>query len=294
MRNIPSFVAALLLVCHPLARGGISAVQDPISPEQETAPQYHVRFAVDQTFQSNFKPGHGYDARFTDNNCTNTWRNAFEATRRVPLNGGWYCQYGIAATSYDFGDNRSDAPNKLQFYAAQLGLEYWRNGEQTFAIRTSPGLYFSHKLDGRDFDAPTLIQTFYPTQAEGVFLVGGARLSMQSHYPVLPLAGVLWHISPAWDLQAYLPAPRLVYHCSPACKLWLGGEITGGSFRYDDRGKVDYYEVRTGAGVSYQLNRICSLDFDAGAAWVRHFKLSGTTQETEMAPYMKLALNTAF
>ncbi len=252
-----------------------------------------VNFLVDQTFQSSFKDGHGYNPAYQFNNVTNTWHYDVNAARWFPLGDGWRFKGGFEAARYDFGDNRSIAPNILQSYAAVLGWEHSTGGRVDFSLKTSPGLYFSHRLDGRDLDVPTVGTFFYPVSRE-VSLMAGARLAMQSHYPVIPLAGVLWHIDENWDLQACLPDPRLIYHYSDRLEFWSGGDLTGGSFRYDDHGKVDYYELRTGAGMDYQINRNLNAKLETGCALVRNYRLSHYTAETQPAPYLTASLGAVF
>lgn len=290
MKSPAKFLSLLLGASFSLSAFAFT----PLREEGGTTPSLDVvTFTVDQTFQSNFRQGHGYDPNYQFNNCTNTWHYEVDAARRIPLSDAWYLRVGVDVNRYDFGDNRSMAPNNLQSYAMQLGLESYEGGELRFALRTDPGLYFSHKLDGRDFDAPTTVRVFFPMEG-GYSLMGGVRLSMQSNYPVLPIVGVLCRLSPRWDLQACLPSPRLIYNYSPALKLWGGGEITGGSFRYDNQGKVDYYEVRTGLGLGYGLNPTSFLQLDGGAALIRNYALRHVTEETRPAPYLKLSLNMAF
>jgi len=284
----------LALLANPSNSTFASLQNQENAGRQEAPPLDIANFTVEQTFQSNFTAGHGYDPKYQFNNCTNTWHNEIDAARRTQLNDNWYLRIGIDAARYDFGDNRSEAPNILQSYAMQLGLECFQKGELGFIVQSNPGLYFSHQLDRRDFDAPTKIELFHPVVNDQFYLVCGARLSLQSNYPILPIAGVLWHIDSKCDLQAYLPAPRLVYHYRDALDLWVGGEITGSSFRYDNTGKVDYYEIRTGTGMDYSLNKILTVNFAIGLTVVRNFVLPHSTEETYPTPYAKLALNMAF
>jgi hypothetical protein len=270
-------------------QGKVAILPAPAAPLFDTA-----NFTVDQTFQSTFKAGHGYNSHYEFNNVTNTWHYEVDAQRRIPLDDGSSLRLGIDAHRYDFGDNRSKAPNILQSYAVRIGWDSFEEGQPGFSVQSDPGLYFSHKLDVRDFDAPTTAKVFLPTQDPSFFWVGGARVSLQSNYPILPLAGMLWHIDPMWDLEAFLPAPRLVCHYSQALTFQAGGEITGGSFRYDNRGKADYYEVRTGLGMNYKLGDLWALNLDTGAALQRNYKLRNSTEETKPAPYSRLTLNMLF
>ncbi|MEA3188186.1 MAG: hypothetical protein QOD99_2016, partial [Chthoniobacter sp.] len=221
---------------------------------------------------------------------------------RVPINGGWYLRLGVYVTRYDFGNNRSVAPNTLNGFAGVVALDYFTaDGERAFFIESKPGVYIAHDLDTGAFDAPTNIVMAYPLVEGKFYLIGGVTIGILREYPVLPIGGVLWHISDKWDLRAYLPEPKLVYKYSDRLELWGGGELTGGAFRndsrVDERAKslngtpVEYYEIRGGGGFRYYVSDRFTIDFAAGWAFVRKFDFyrANVTQETDGAPYVKLA-----
>lgn len=298
-----------LAVCALGTFFAAAAFAGPVAPSKQTAPAPEpevplniINLLGEQTFQSDFKHGAGFDEDADGNNKTNTWHYAIEAARRFQLNDHWYFRLGIDATRYDFGDNRSIAPNTLQGYGLELALEYFQHGKVGFFIQTKPGLYFSHDITGQDFDAPTNVAFAYPLFEEKVFLIAGVHVCARvSNYPILPIGGVLWHINDRWDLQAYLPNPRFVYQYSDSLQVWGGAEFTGGSFLSDSsydksisRKPVDYYEVRVGAGVAYKLCKASTLDLSAGEALVRNWRRGDETVKTDPAPYLNLAINTEF
>ena len=85
-------------------------------------------------------------------------------------------------------------------------------GQTAILISSQPGVYFEHKINSGSFDAPTNIAAAIPIfGGDRFYMIAGVRLSLLNKYPVLPIGGVLWHISDKWDLRAYVPNPRLVY-----------------------------------------------------------------------------------
>lgn len=286
----------------PITKFGEKPQQD--SDGTTTVPRDVFFTEINQTFQSNFKNGHGYDAAHKNNNNTNTWSYKVEAARRIPLthNEDWFLRIGVEADRYDFGDNRSITPNTLQSYAAEIGVEYFRGGQLGFFATTKPGVYFSHELRGNDFDSPTVIALAYPIVDGKFYVIGGIYASILSEYPVLPVGGFLWHISEKWDLQAYTPRPRLVYKATDRLQLWGGGDIIGGSFVTDrnDHPKVsgttvDYYELRAGVGFNYKWNKV-NIEFGGGYALVRKwdFYRADIYTATQPAPYITLRVSTEF
>ena len=70
------------------------------------------------------------------------------------------------------------------------------------------------------------------------------RLFCARQYPVLPLVGLVWHFNEHWLLYGVVPEPRLVYMPNKKLDLWVGGQLTGGSFRtereqYDSSRKIE-------------------------------------------------------
>ncbi|SRR5581483_9761309 len=305
MKMRPLGIAALLFTTSLFAGPAIEFKQS--QPSVREVPLNIVRLEVTQTFQSDFKHHRGDDPNQQGNNNTNTWNYEFEASRRVRLTGNWYLRLGIDVARWDFGDNRSLAPNTLNADAALIALEYFTDeGERGFFIESRPGVYFAHDFARGAFDMPTNLALAYPLVPGKFYLIGGVTVGLLREYPVLPLAGVLWHIDSKWDLRAYLPEPKLVYKASDTLEIWGGGEIAGGAFRNDSRsdeaGKrlsgtpVEYYEIRAGAGVNWLPRENFSIDFAAGWTFVRKFDFyrADVTQETQGAPYVKLAGDFAF
>ncbi len=269
-------------------------------------PINELRVQGDQTFQSEFKKHKGRSEHEKSNDNTNTWHYDVELTHRIPLSGNWYLKLGIEWNRYDFGNNRSLAPNTLSSYAGVIALEYWVGKNMGFFIESKPGLYVAHDIRYDAFDAPTNIVLAYPVVQDKFYLIGGVTMSLLREYPVLPIAGVLWHINEKWDLRAYLPEPKLVYKISDDWEIWGGGEIYGGSFRNDSRTDegaknlnhtpVEYYELRAGGGVHYFGWKWMEVEFTAGYAFARKFDFyrPDIIQETQGAPYIRLAATFPF
>ena len=263
-----------------------------------------ITMDVEQTFQSDFKSGLGRSAGDDrNNNNTNTWHYEIAYAHRFPVKDQWYLRVGFNLNRFDFGDNRSFAPNTLQSYAAVIALEFFVGGDVGFFIETQPGFYFSHDLNADSFDAPTNIVAAYPLVENKLYLVGGVSLSLLRSYPVIPVGGVIWHINDLWDLRACVPDPRIVYKYSKALELWAGGEIVGGGYRVDSSDQpglsgttVTYDELRVGGGFTFSGWKPLTIDFGAGWAYQRKFDFNRADQsaETEGAPYVRLTASAQF
>lgn len=125
-------------------------------------------------------------------------------------------------------------------------------------------------------------------------------------YPVLPIGGILWHISDQWDLRAYLPDPRLVYQCcNDSVEIWAGGELLGGAYKTNNNTGADpaklsgavvtYDEIRAGGGVTWKAKPL-TLDFGAGYTVQSEFDYdrAGQSYDTHPAPYISLTARLDF
>jgi hypothetical protein len=305
-RTIPRslvLASAVFFTAHTFA-GLIPEFKQTQAGLREEPPAELFKAEVDQTFQSEFKSGHGRapgDDR--PNNNTNTWHYEIAYSHRTFLAGHWYLRLGFDLNRYDFGDNRSFAPTTLQSYAAVIALEYFVGKDIGFFIRSEPGLYFASDLNGKAFDAPTDIVLIYPLIPKEMYLIGGVSLSLLRSYPVLPVGGILWHINEQWDLRGYVPDPRIVYKSSDKLELWAGGEIVGGGFRADGSNHrelngttVTYDELRAGAGLTWTGWKPVAIDFGAGWAFLRKFDFNRADEHasTEGAPYVRLTATVDF
>jgi hypothetical protein len=241
--------------------------------------------------------------------------NAFGLDRRIPLDfltwpnvqcGQWFLRLGANYERFDFSiHNESRLPGTLQSASGEFALEYLVNDKIAFLLETRPGVYFQQRINSGSFDCPVNLAGVYPIfGGDKFYLVAGAIYSGLSRYPVLPIGGVLWHISDKWDLRAYLPNPRLVYVVSDALEFWAGGELVGGAYRTNDRevnpsrlsnADVTYDEVRAGAGITWKASPF-TFDFGAGYTVQSEFDYSraGESYSAHPAPYIRLTARLDF
>jgi hypothetical protein len=98
----------------------------------------------------------------------------------------------------------------------------------------------------------------------------------------------------------------VVYSPNENFDLWVGGQLTGGSFRTDrddnivpsrlDGAQVDYSEYRGGVGFTWRASRDIALDVGGGYAFQRRFNFerAGFEFQTDPAPYVRVALRAQF
>ncbi len=272
-----------------------------IEPEPEAVQIERTELSATSSyvFSSDFQRG---DGRFGEQSAI---QSRFLATHRFPLSDNWYLKLGASYHRFDFSTSKAPVDTTLQGVAAVIALEYVVDGQVGFFVSSSPGFYFSDDITSRAFDIPTNAAFAYEFVDNRAYLILGVSYAGMREYPLLPLVGVLWKICPQWTLQAYLPEPRLIYKPSDKLAFWVGGELTGGSYRTGehsggpdriDNAVVDYSEYRAGVGVTYAVCEGFTIDAAAGYVFSRGFDYHRAEDAYDLdgAPYVKIAATAKF
>ena len=232
---------------------------------------------------------------------------------RIPLGltspnrecGEWFLRLGARYNRFDF-DNSGDLnlPNTLQGISGVIALEYLVRGEIAILLETRPGVYFEHDIDSEDFDSPTNLAVAFVI-SENFYGVVGATASRFRSYPILPVIGFVWRVTPQWTVRAIAPDPRIIYSPSENLSFFVGGELAGGGFRVDgDQNRqsnlrnavVNYSEYRANAGVIWRADRT-EFELSGGYAFQRKFDFHRAEEgyaTDEGAPFVKAEMRTAF
>ena len=199
-------------------------------------------------------------------------------------------------------------PDSLQQASAIIGVDCQLTDQWLLRVEVDPGVYSDFKdVSWRDVNAPFLLTAACVVDADFQWFAG-LRVNLYSQYPVWPLLGMRWKFADEWTLNLILPNPRLQYDVNERLKLYLGGQIQGGTYRVaDDFGtdhgipklnheRVDQYELRLGPGVSWKIRRNVTLEFDAGYMVYREFNYFARhiVLRSEPAPYGQIACHARF
>jgi hypothetical protein len=233
--------------------------------------------------------------------------NYFSYGRRVLLSGHLYLHLGIDYNRFDFSKTGAPVPDHLQSVAAVIGVDYMHNNDVGAFINVKPGFYTEDNFDSASFDAPVTLGRVFVLQPDKLYLFTGLNASfLRGQFPVIPLAGLIWLPNDQWKFMAILPEPRVIYSPSNKLDIWLGGQLTGGSFRTDrdntivpaklNGAEVDYSEYRVGGGFIYSPCDNVSIDLGGGYAIQRRFDFhrADIDYKTDGAPYLRLQFKAKF
>lgn len=239
-------------------------------------------------------------------------QNEIEYGHRFQLSGNWYLRLGLSYSRFDFGNTDAPIPVHLQSGAAVIGIDYMHGADVGAFIQIRPGFYTEEHLGIRSFDCPITIARFWTIQDNKFYILTGATGSfLRAGFPVIPLVGFVWRPCDQWRVMAIPPEPRIIYSPTKNLELYVGGEITGGSFRTDQHpdfqfegpkvaklsgAALDFADYRAGAGMVYSVTDKIDVDLGAGYSIQRQFSFgrAGETYRTDPSPYVRLEVKARF
>lgn len=232
---------------------------------------------------------------------------SIEYSHRFRLFDHVYLRAGVAYGRFDFGDTFAPVPDQLQSLAGIFGFDYMVGKDLGAFLQIRPGFYTVRTFDGDSFDVPITVGRLWILQPEKLYLLTGVNYAfLRGQYPLLPLVGLIWYPSDQWKVFAILPEPRITYLPNKNLNIWLGGQLTGGSYRTEasatilprrlSNAQVDYSEYRAGMGIDVKFNNTVTLTVAGGYAIQRKFDFdrAGFEYKTDPAPYVRAGLKAEF
>ncbi len=239
-------------------------------------------------------------------------QNSIEYGHRFLLTGNWYARAGLAYSRFDFGHTAAlPIPDHLQSAAMLLGVDYMHGKNIGAFFQIRPGFYFEDDMNSASFDVPITAARIWILRDDELYFFTAVNVSfLRGGLPIVPVAGLIWTPSEQWHAMLMVPEPRLIYSPNKQWDFWVGGELTGGTFRMDQHdeftgiphvqklsgAQVDYQEYRVGVGMIYSpVDNIC-FDLGAGCVVERAFKFhrAGENYRTDPAPYLRLVFKAKF
>jgi hypothetical protein len=252
-----------------------------------------------------------FDADDDGDNFTFGEQDAFQSginySHRFLISGRIFLRAGFGYQRFDFGTTGAPVPSHLQGASALVALEYMVGKDVGAFLQVEPGFYTENDFDRHSFDVPITLGRVFVLQPGRTFLFVGANAAfLRGELPVLPIVGLRWRPNTQWTLDLILPQPRLIYSPNESFDLWVGGQLTGGSFRTDrddnifprrlDGAQVDYSEYRGGLGFTWRASKEIALDVGGGYAFQRRFNFERADFEfqSDPAPYVRVSLRAQF
>jgi hypothetical protein len=294
-------LAVLFLLGFAGLGRGQEAVDEPtVNSKDANVSLDLIELESSYTFESDLHRNGSYGDQYSV-------QNSFSYGHRIFLSGHLYLHLGVAYDRFDFGATAAPVPEHLQSVAAVIGIDYMHNNDIGAFIQMKPGIYTESDFDGAAFDVPITLGRIWVLQPDHLYLFTGATASfLRGRFPVIPIAGLIWEPNDQWKVLAMLPEPRVMYSPNQNWDFWVGGELSGGSFRTDrdntivptrlNGAQVDYSEYRVGGGFVYSPSENISFDLGGGYAIQRRFNFERADEDfkADPAPYVRVALKADF
>jgi opacity protein-like surface antigen len=222
-------------------------------------------------------------------------------------------RFGLNYNRLDFGRPAgSPLPNNLQTISPSFGAEYKLTNQWGVFGALAPRLELidnGNQIESQDFQLGAMVGASYNPNEDLSLRLGLAINPGALNLPVLPVVGVRWHFAKPWTLNLGLPRTSLDYQILPNLVLSpieIGFE--GGAFhtsknygssvgmpQLNDR-KLEYNEVRVGAGIGYMALKNLQVNLSAGAAVYRDFdfKDASFSPKADPAPFVQLGARVGF
>ncbi|HEX8371233.1 MAG TPA: DUF6268 family outer membrane beta-barrel protein [Chthoniobacterales bacterium] len=264
----------------------------PTTPEVRPRVEVNFRASTDYVGSGDF--------RFRGAGEQDAFHAHIEAGVSIPLKDAVYFTFNGFYDRFDFGTSLAPVPTTLYKVGADVALEYRSEGEVAVALIASPGIYGS-EIHSDSFNVPITAYGSYRL-TPSLVVVAGARYNQWSEYPILPSLGLIWTVNEHWKVRAIASSPRIEYSPNEDVTFSVGGELGGGTYRTAKTEqnfggeKLDYYDIRAGAAVTYRGWKPVSLSFSAGWSFERSFTYDELDEKygVEGAPYVAVAAKATF
>jgi len=213
---------------------------------------------------------------------------------------------------YSFDTKTTAAiPNVVQGVDLAVGLDWQVTPAIIARIQAHPGIYSNFaRVSLRQFNAPFEIGGTYFVSPDLQFFAGiGVDINRDALIPAIPAVGFRWKMADKWVLYSMLPRPQLQYSATDNLKFFVGADLRDSTFRMDDefghtRGVkeldnavLDYTEVRTGGGATWQVTKAIGVDLEGGCVPYRRFSFPRANYKvlaTDPVPYVRIGISAKF
>ncbi|PTY03384.1 hypothetical protein DB346_05750 [Verrucomicrobia bacterium LW23] len=217
--------------------------------------------------------------------------------------GGEYNRYSFGLPS------AAKIPNTLYNANAIIGLDTQLGDNWLFRLDVMPGIYTDNDgISWDDVNVPVVLGGSYLVNKD-LQIFFGLSIDPWREWIAIPGAGLRWKFADQWVLNAIPPKPRIEYLASKQLTVFAGADFRSSTFRSSEdfgnthgEGKlnntpISYTEIRTGAGVSWNILPTLTLDLEAGAMVYRDFDFHRADfhiRNDEVAPYGTLGIKGTF
>ena len=211
--------------------------------------------------------------------------------------------------AFDTDSPVTPIPDAVEALNAVIGADIQLTSAILIRVEAHPGVYGSFKhATPRLFNLPITIGASY-FQSPDLIFIAGLSVDPNSDIPVIPAIGVHWKVSDRWLIDGVAPRPQLQFSLSDKITLFAGADLRTGTFRMDNQfghsvrleklnnAILDYWEVRGGGGLTWEIWSGVKLDVEGGLVPYRQFdfyRANFKVISSDWAPYVRVGLSATF
>jgi hypothetical protein len=195
------------------------------------------------------------------------------------------------------GPEQTDMPPRVYDFSAAYQIRH-RLGPVTFDVAASV-------LAASDFEGSAHRGILFPGHAVGFYnvrpeidVVLGIDYLDRGDIKLLPVAGLIWTPKPELRLELVFPRPRAVFQLADRYRLYLSGELGGGTWAINRPAHGDdlatYRDLRVCIGLEHVEKDILRSAFEIGYLFDRRLEYASSLGDMPLDDAVLLSLVTRF
>jgi hypothetical protein len=302
------FLAALGLPLSSVHGQTLSVAPRPtVSARGATVSPFSYEFEAESSYVGDGQATHG-PANYGNFSEINSSASVVVSDQ---IRNNFILRLGVQWERYAFDTSSpvTPIPDAVEALNAVVGADIQLTSAILLRVEAHPGAYGSFKhATSRLFNVPITIGASYFQNPDLVF-IAGLGIDPNSDWPVIPAVGVHWKVSDRWLIEGVAPRPQLQFSLSDKITLFAGADLRTGTFRMNNEfghsvrleklnnAILDYWEVRGGGGLTWNIWNGVKLDIEGGLVPYRQFnfyRADFKVISSDWAPYVRVGLSATF
>jgi hypothetical protein len=302
------FVAAIGLALSSVHGQTLSVAPRPTeSSRGGTVSPFSYEFAAEGSYIGDGKATHG-PADYGNFSEINSSASIIVSDQ---IRNNFILRLGVQWERYAFDTSSpvTPIPDAMEALNGVIGADIQLTSAILLRVEAHPGVYGSFKHANPSlFNVPITIGASY-FQSPDLIFIAGLSVDPNSDWPVIPAVGVHWKVSDRWLIEGVAPRPQLQFSLSDKITLFAGADLRTGTFRMDNEfgnsvhleklnnAILDYWEVRGGGGLTWDIWNGVKLDIEGGLVPYRQFdfyRANFKVISSDWAPYVRVGFSATF
>lgn len=289
--------ASLLPILEAGAKTSPRVISNPVKTEVPTVSDVMVESAAEVSPMSlEMEARYSWSTALQDHKNVNVAESHFDLnlTGERRISDSWIFQWSGIEDINKFEHASPDMPDMLQYFAANLAVQYRVKSAVLFDLEIQPGWYSGENISEGTFNAPITLVGALPLSDRFALTGGIYYLALTDGNNLFPLGGLVAEINPQWEVNLTYPELSVTYSPDEKQSLRFQTEELINTYRTPVSGKspmsVQYTQLRAGVTYERKFDNDWSIAFTAGWTFEKelHFTDTHQTLKLDPAPFVQL------